>query len=179
VIKVEDFHMSMRQVPINALLYLEKVVNTARADAKTRDFLRACELAIIKTLVVKDIIPVGELFKRTEVSQNKEDAPQEAPLKDRVINEVEKAFGVLEAQKLKNLEAKEEKGRITFLVPESEAKTIDMTKIRARFPEVNFELIASGETRQELPEFSKKVKDLFGAKVIKHGKGDKGKDTSG
>ncbi|ADO44831.1 DNA polymerase III, subunits gamma and tau [Hydrogenobacter thermophilus TK-6] len=180
VIKVEDFHRSMSQVPINALLYLEKVINTARADAKTRDFLRACELAIIKTLVVKDIIPVGELFKRTDLHLTKEDAPQEVSLKDKVINEVEKAFGVLEAQRLKNLEAKEEKGRITFLVPESEAKTIDINRIKTRFPEIDFEILSSSkENKEELPEFSKKVKDLFGAKVIKHGKGDKGKDTSG
>ncbi|MGB9874499.1 MAG: DNA polymerase III subunit gamma/tau, partial [Hydrogenobacter sp.] len=41
IIKVEDFHRQMADIPLNALLYLEKVINTVRADAKTRDFLRA------------------------------------------------------------------------------------------------------------------------------------------
>lgn len=54
-----------------------------------------------------------------------------------------------------------------------------MNKIKARFPEVDFKILPFRDMQEELPEFSQKVKDLFGAKVIKHGKSDKGKGTSG
>jgi len=174
VIRVEDFHKKMAQVPLNALLYLEKVINTARADAKTRDFLRACELAIIKTLIIKDILPIKELLKKSDISLKEDQS-----LKEKIIKEVEKTLGILEAEKLKKLAAKEEGGKIVFLVPEEDAKSIEVNKIKARFPEVSFEIIPSENRNEELPEFSRKVKDLFSAKVIKHGKSDKSEGSSG
>ncbi|MGC8852924.1 MAG: DNA polymerase III subunit gamma/tau [Hydrogenobacter sp.] len=180
IIKVEDFHRQMADIPLNALLYLEKVINTVRADAKTRDFLRACELAIIKTLIVKDILPVRELFKVSiSPSSTQVNLKEQVNLKDRIIKEVESAFGTLEAEKLKKLNVKEDQGKIVFLVPEADAKTIEMNKIKARFPEVSFEIVPSENKGDELPEFSQKVKDLFSAKVIKHGKSDKGEGSSG
>lgn len=180
VIKIEDFHRNMVNVPLNALLYLEKVINTVRADAKTRDFLRACELAIVKILIVKDILPVEELLKGTITAIQKSDAPlkENQSLKEKILKEVEKAFGVLEAEKLKKLSAKEGGGKVVFLVPEEDVKTVQISKIKARFPEVNFEIIPSENKSKELPEFSQKVKDLFSAKVIKHGKSNKSEGSS-
>ncbi|MFN3871287.1 MAG: DNA polymerase III subunit gamma/tau, partial [Aquificaceae bacterium] len=64
VIQVEDFHRNTSQVPLNALLYLEKIVNNIRVDARTRDFLKAFELAIIKTQIVKDILPISEILRQ-------------------------------------------------------------------------------------------------------------------
>lgn len=179
IIKVEDFHTSMKHVPLNTLLYLEKIINTAKTDAKTREFLRACELAVVKTLIVKDIISIKDLFKITNPYLSNEAPTQEGTLREKILKGVEETFGVLEAERLKKFEVEEEKGKITFLVPESEIKTVDMNKIKARFPEVDFKILPFRDMQEELPEFSQKVKDLFGAKVIKHGKSDKGKGTSG
>ncbi|HHJ65088.1 MAG TPA: DNA polymerase III subunit gamma/tau, partial [Aquifex aeolicus] len=50
-----------REHPLEALLYLENVVNRGRLEARTRPPLRAYELAVVKTLIVKEILPVSAL----------------------------------------------------------------------------------------------------------------------
>ncbi|MFN3813721.1 MAG: DNA polymerase III subunit gamma/tau [Aquificaceae bacterium] len=177
VMKVEEFHKSMGDVPLEALLYLEKIINMVRVDAKTRDFLRACELALVKTLIVKDILPIRSLLNVESLSSKQEVIKIS---KEGLFKEIESTLGVLQAEVLKRQSSRDEGDKIIFSISESDLKSLDVDKIKANFPMVEFEVVASPKPEKEdMPEFSKKVKDLFGGKVIRHEKGNKGKGASG
>ncbi len=178
VMEVEDFHRSFEHLPLNALLYLEKVVNTARADARTRDFLRACELAVIKTLVVKDILPITELLKVSKPSQKKEETEKEEEKED-PFDVLKKNLDTLTYEALKRLRHVREGDRLVFYLKEGELSKEDIARVKAVYPKVEFVVEISSEQEESLPPFVEKVKDLFGAKVVSHEKRGKGKGSSG
>lgn len=180
VIQVEDFHKNLASVPLNALLYLEKVINTARVDARSRDFLKACELAVIKTQIVKDILPITELIKYL---QNPQTAPppvqEQTPSEEDPIKTLEGKLDILLLEALKRSRYERRGDRIVFFVKEGDLTQQDMQKIKSINPKIDFQVQKEEATQQELPPFVEKVKDIFGAKIVSHEQRDKGKGTSG
>ena len=180
VMQVEDFHRKLSQVPINALLYLEKVVNTIKLDARSRDFLKAFELAIIKTQIVKDIVPIGDLIKYGLSSNPRTDQAEEKR------EEVVDPFKVLESKLdkltfeiLKRSKYEIKGDVITFYIREKDLSAEDMNRIKAIYPKVEFFVEAEEKGSEGLPPFVEKVKDMFSAKIISHEQRDKGKGSSG
>ncbi|HIC08508.1 MAG TPA: DNA polymerase III subunit gamma/tau, partial [Aquificales bacterium] len=49
--------------PLEKLLYLEQITNKALSEAKFKEPLRVFQLAVLKTDLLKEIIPLGELLK--------------------------------------------------------------------------------------------------------------------
>lgn len=180
VMQVEDFHKKLSQVPINALLYLEKVVNTIKLDARSRDFLKAFELAIIKTQIVKDIVPISDLIKYGLSSNPRINQAEEKR------EEVVDPFKVLESKLdkltfeiLKRSKYEIKGDVITFYIREKDLSAEDMNKIKAIYPKVEFFVEAEEKGPEGLPPFVEKVKDMFSAKIISHEQRDKGKGSSG
>ncbi|RMH02754.1 MAG: DNA polymerase III subunit gamma/tau, partial [Aquificota bacterium] len=177
VIKVEDFHKEMSQVPLNALLYLEKVINATRVDARTRDFLKACELAVIKANIVKDIMSLSELASLLMAQPEKpqaQDTPKEQP-KD-PFEELRGKLDRLTFEALKRSKHELKEDKLIFYIKEGDLSREQIEKVKTLFPKVEFVVEAQEKKEEELPEFTKKVKDLFGAKIVSHER-DKGKDT--
>ncbi len=177
VIKVEDFHKEMSQVPLNALLYLEKVINATRVDARTRDFLKACELAVIKANIVKDIMSLSELASLLMAQPEKpqsQDTPKEQP-KD-PFEELRGKLDRLTFEALKRSKHELKEDKLIFYIKEGDLSKEQIEKVKTLFPKVEFVVEAQEKKEEELPEFTKKVKDLFGAKIVSHER-DKGKDT--
>ncbi|MCS6957529.1 MAG: DNA polymerase III subunit gamma/tau [Aquificaceae bacterium] len=178
VIRVEDFHRSLDKVPLNALLYLEKVVNMVRLDARSRDLLRAFELAIIKTQIIKEIVPLTELYKmglsqKVSSAQEQREENREDPIK-LLENKIETL--TLEALKRSKYEVSE--NRIIFYIKEGDISPEDRNRIKAIDPRIEF-VIEESKEEGGLPPFAEKVKDIFGAKIISHEKRGKGKGSSG
>jgi len=182
VMRVEDFHKSFADTPLNALLYLEKVVNTARLDARSRDFLRACELAIIKTQIIKDILPIGELIRYmsserpvepTQKEQTKKETEQENPFKP-----LEGKLDILLMEALKRSKYEVKGDKFVFFVRKGDLTEQDMQKIKALNPKIDF-VVEEKEEEGGLPSFVEKVKDIFGAKIVSHEQRGKGKGSSG
>ena len=172
VMEVEDFHREFDHVPINALLYLEKVINTARADARTRSFQRACELAIIKTLIVKDIVSISELpnyltAKTAEEVSEKQVKEESKNLAEEFFEKAQDVLKKTEYNLLKSLSYTVEGNKLVFTVKSDDLKVLDVERIKKHFPFVEFSVVST-EEEKGLPEFAQKVKDLFGGKVIKH-----------
>ncbi|MCS6998316.1 MAG: DNA polymerase III subunit gamma/tau [Aquificaceae bacterium] len=181
VMQVEDFHTKLGDVPLNALLYLEKVVNTVRLDARSRDFLRAFELAIIKTQIVKDIVPISELLKYgvqpsegEKKPQGKKEEHQEDPIKL-----LEGRLDTLTLEVLKRSRCERKEGGFLFYIKEGDLTSEEMNKIRALERRIDFVVELKKEEGGALPPFAEKVKDMFGAKVISHEQRSKGKGPSG
>lgn len=180
VIQVEDFHRNMSQVPLNALLYLEKIVNNIRVDARTRDFLKAFELAIIKTQIVKDILPISEILKKgLNIYEQKTEQKQESEdIKD-PLETLRGKLNLLTFEVLKRSKYEIKEDKVVFYIKEKDLTQEEMKKIKAINPKIEFVIEREEEEGGSLPPFAEKVKDLFGAKVISHEKRDKGKGTSG
>ena len=66
-----------KKYPLEALLYIESIVNRGSQEARTREPLWAYELAVIKTKIVKDIIPVSQLDKLAAREETKEEVEGE------------------------------------------------------------------------------------------------------
>ncbi len=180
VMQVEDFHKKLSQVPINALLYLEKVVNTIKLDARSRDFLKAFELAIIKTQIVKDIVPISDLIKYGLSSNPRINQAEEK--REEVVNPfkvLESKLDKLTFEILKRSKYEIKGDVITFYIREKDLSAEDMNRIKAIYPKVEFFVEAEEKGAEGLPPFVEKVKDMFSAKIISHEQRDKGKGSSG
>ncbi len=180
VMQVEDFHRKLSQVPINALLYLEKVVNTIKLDARSRDFLKAFELAIIKTQIVKDIVPISDLIKYSLSSNPRINQAEEK--REEVVNPfkvLESKLDKLTFEILKRSKYEIKGDVITFYIREKDLSAEDMNRIKAIYPKVEFSVEAEEKGAEGLPPFVEKVKDMFSAKIISHEQRDKGKGSSG
>jgi len=53
---------------------------------------------------------------------------------------------------------------------------LEIEKLKVKFPFLDFVVEEKEENKEELPEFVKKAKALFNAKILKHER-DKGKDN--
>jgi len=187
VMRVEDFHKSLQTVPLNALLYLEKVVNTIRIEARSRDILRAFELAIIKTQIIKDILPISQLLKyglQVKVEEKPEDKAEEEKKtqEDLKIDPLEAFEGkvdtlTFEILRRSRYEIKED--RVVFYVEEGSLTQEDINKLKAINPKTDFVIEKIEKENASLPPFAEKIKDMFGAKIISHEQRDKGKGASG
>lgn len=186
VIQVEDFHRSLSHVPINALLYLEKIVNTIKLDARSRDFLKAFELAIIKTQIIKDILPISDLIKYglsidPKTAQSKEEKITEQTKEEDVdpLEIFRDKLDLLTFEVLKRSKYQLKEGKIVFYIKEGDLTSEDINKIKAISPKVEFVVEAKEKEPESLPPFVEKVKDMFSAKVITHEQRNKGKGPSG
>ncbi|ADC89543.1 DNA polymerase III, subunits gamma and tau [Thermocrinis albus DSM 14484] len=167
VLQVEEFHRKVT-APLNALLYLEKVISSARLDARYRDFLRACELAIIKSKLVRDILPLSELLNIGKVSD----------ISPSLWQQLKSSLSSFDVAALERLRREEKEGKLIFYGTKEDLKVVEMEKIKARFPFVEFVEEGKKEEEGEIPPFVQKVKETFTAKVIKHER-DKGKGLFG
>ena len=68
--------------PLEALLYLENLINRGKLEAKVRTPLRAYELAVIKSLIVKEILPLSKILTGPIPAQKDEEKPKS--LEDKV-----------------------------------------------------------------------------------------------
>ncbi|MFN4319538.1 MAG: DNA polymerase III subunit gamma/tau [Aquificaceae bacterium] len=176
VMKVEDFHRNLQSVPLNALLYLEKVVNTIRMDARSRDMLRAFELAIIKTQIIKDILPISQLLRY--VQEKAEDKAQEEQKID-PLQFFEGKVDTLTFEILKRSRYELKGDRVVFYIEEGSLTQEEVNRLKAINPKADFVMEERQKGSATLPPFVEKVKDMFGAKIISHEQRDKGKGPSG
>ncbi len=183
IMKVEDFHRSFKDTPLNALLYLEKVVNMARLDARSRDFLRACELAVIKTQIVKDILPIGELIRylsspKPSESTERQEASKETKQED-PFEPLEGKLDTLLMEFLRRSRYEQKDDRFVFFIKKGDLTEQDIQRVKALNPRIDFVLEADQPEEGGLPPFVEKVKDMFGAKIISHEQRRKGKGSTG
>ncbi|WP_333784803.1 DNA polymerase III subunit gamma/tau [Thermocrinis sp.] len=183
VMQVEPFH---RETPIslNALLYLEKLINTARIESRTMDLFRACEIAIIRSSIIKNILPIEELIRVLREGEKIADKPQEVQIAQETQTESQKEtlwqilqnnLKKIDFEMLRRLPWEEKEGKIFIKVGKKEIKSLEIDKLKAKFPFLEF-LVEEEEKKEELPESVKTIKTLFNAKIISYER-DKGKDN--
>ncbi|MDW8096472.1 MAG: DNA polymerase III subunit gamma/tau, partial [Aquificaceae bacterium] len=181
VMRVEDFHRSLKGVSLNALLYVEKIINTIREDSRSRDYLRAFELAIIKTQVLKDVLSIRELLNqittpKAQTEVKTQEVKQEKPDPFKIF---EGKLNTLTLETLKRSRWEWVEDRLVFYLKEKDLTQEDINKIKGIEPRVDFVFETEEEEPAGLPPFAEKIRDMFGAKVVSHEQRGKGKGSSG
>ena len=128
---------SFKDVPLEAILYLENIVNRGRIDARSRPPLRAYELAVIKSLIVKEILPISEALS-SGVSVEKGSSDQKSGKKD-----FRSVLSQLAYKALQSAEVEDRHGKKIYKMDEETYETFrdEFEKLRKEFPEVEFQLL--------------------------------------
>jgi len=123
-----DSYEEFREHPLEAFLYLENVVNRGRLEARTRPPLRAYELAVVKTLLVKEILPVS-VITGALAGKDREDpfAERLSPLALKALREAERT---------------EKEGKTIFRMEEETYRAFreEFEKLKRELPQVEFDL---------------------------------------
>ncbi|WP_457600397.1 DNA polymerase III subunit gamma/tau [Hydrogenivirga sp.] len=134
----EDYE-EFRKVPLEALLYLESVVNRGKFEARSRPALRAYELAVIKSSIVKEILPISKaLISGAVEGQVKIEAPREKSLEDRI----RESLSPVAYKALKNAKRLQRDGKEVFQIDEETYNTFqeEFDSLKDKFPEIEFEV---------------------------------------
>ena len=152
---VEDWqdYEEFKKHPLEALLYVENIVNRGHQEARTREPLWAYELAVIKTKIVKDILPVSQLGKVVVREEPKEEIKEEktppkavTEIKEgKKIPSVEEIIESVEKRTLKKIleEAKREErnGKLVFKLDADHIKNFkkELEALKKLYPFLEFE----------------------------------------
>ncbi len=176
VIEVENFHKEFESVPLSTLLYLEKLVNNAKELARTRGLQRAIEIAIVKSLILKDIVYLTELIKYLEEGKEETSSTKQTTQEDPRTKFFKSAnLKTIASSILQRAPYKIEGNKVIFTISDKDAKVIEADKLKSQFPYVDFEIHTQSEEKEntkDLEETANQVKEMFDAKVIKQEKED-------
>ena len=152
---VEDYE-EFKNYPLEALLYLENVINRGKVEARTREPLRAYELAVVKTKIVKEIVPISQLGKKVEVQKQAEEIKEikeekEHEKKSEEVSEPKPTFEkILESiqspilkKALETAEREERNGKIIIKLDEKLMKSFSkqIEVLKKTYPELEFEAV--------------------------------------
>ncbi|WP_461831686.1 DNA polymerase III subunit gamma/tau [Aquifex sp.] len=141
----EDYE-EFREYPLEALLYLENIVNRGKVESRTREPLFAYELAVIKTKIVKEIIPVSKLGKiqvsEEEVKKEREKEKEKSEIKEQesLKEKLEKETKPILRSLIRN--GVEENGKLIIKLDDKtyEKYKKDLEELKTRFPFVEYEV---------------------------------------
>ena len=122
-----------KEYPLEALLYLENLINRGRLEARTRPTLDAYELAIIKTLLIKEILPLSKVVGNLPVSSGRRGSLEE---------KMRSVLSPLAFKAVERAKRREEDGRVILELEEEiyEAFREEFERLKRRVPEIDFEL---------------------------------------
>ncbi len=152
---VEDWqdYEEFKKYPLEALLYVENIVNRGHQEARTREPLWAYELAVIKTKIVKDILPVSHLGKAVVREEAKEEikeekTPPKAVTEIKEEKKIPSAEEIIESvgrrtlkKALEDAKREERDGKIVFKLDPDHIKSFkkELEALKKLYPFLEFE----------------------------------------
>jgi DNA polymerase-3 subunit gamma/tau len=120
----------------------------------------------------------GKLKQRGSKEEKKEEKEekQEEPQKENPWEVLQKNLSKIDFERLRRLPYEEKEGKLILKVSKEDAKALEIEKLKVKFPFLDFVVEEKEEDKEELPEFVKKTKTLFNAKILKYER-DKGEDN--
>jgi len=143
----EDYE-EFKDYPLEALLYLENLINRGRLEARSRPAIRAYELAVIKSIIVKDILPLSEVMSGNVVVSREEARSEEK--KDSFEEKLKQFLSPVAYKALKEAKRFTKEGREVFQVEEDTFNTFreEFEKLKKNLPEVEFEVQKKKDQRK-------------------------------
>ena len=148
ILESPESYEEFGKYPLEALLYLENLVNRGRLEARTRPALDAYELAVIKTLILKEILPISEaLTKAPQKSQSGREPEKEESLEEKIKS----ALSPLAYKAIERASRREENGKFIFEIEEKDYETFkeEFEKLRTKVPQIVFELRKKKDRRKD------------------------------
>ncbi|HID65451.1 MAG TPA: hypothetical protein EYP32_00545 [Aquificaceae bacterium] len=146
-----------KEFPLESLLYVENLINRGKVEARTREPLRAYELAVIKSLIVREILSISQLGKiigeedkkenndKSKGEETVEKTPREKEISpkaniEEVINSIQKP---LIRRIIEDAEKEEKDGKIVIKVDASHYKSYkkEFEKLKELYPFLEYELL--------------------------------------
>jgi DNA polymerase-3 subunit gamma/tau len=130
--------------PLEALLYVENVITRGKLEARARTPLRAYELAVIKTLIVKDIVPLSELIGRADrpPQPQKEEDPEE---------KIKSMISPIARKAVETAQKKIENGKTVFEIEEETYRAVkeELERVAKEIPQVEFRVLKKKAQREK------------------------------
>ena len=144
VLEDPDAYREFESYPLEALLYVENLVTRGKIEARTRTPLRAYELAVIKSLIVKEILPLSKVITAGITVKEAEDAG------DSLEERIKSLLSPVAWKALESAERKEEGGKTVFLIEEDTYNTFseEFVRVRESIPEVEFRVLKKKVSRE-------------------------------
>ncbi len=127
-----EAYKGFSEYPLEALLYAENLITRGKVEARSRPPLRAFELALVKSLIVKEIVPISKLA--FGVKEEKKQSTEE-----RIMSMV----SPIAKKAIEGAEKKEEEGKTVFLIDEDTYKAVEeeLKKVMNNVPGVEFRAV--------------------------------------
>jgi DNA polymerase-3 subunit gamma/tau len=164
--KLEGIEEELSREPLEKLLYLESILNKALAEAKFKDPLKVFQLAVLKSELLKDVIPLGELLKLakygvkpSETQSVKGEQKLPPPVEKEILPKAAKTIEKPKVETIKTETSNVEEQKETSKVEKKE----EQPKGETQKPE------QKAETEQISEQELKEKKQKFINKLIKDG----------
>jgi len=141
VVDNPETYEEFKDTPLEALLYLENIVNRGKVEARTRPALKAYELAVIKSTIIKEILPISQALSM---------APSKSEGEKDIEKELKDNLSALAYKALQSAERRKEDGRLIFKMDEDTYSTFkeEFEKLKKKIPQVDFELFKKKDQRK-------------------------------
>ncbi len=132
IVEDPESYKELTEHSLEALLYLESIVNRGKVEARTRPALNAYELAVVKSLILKGVVSLTEALS-SGAPHYSQDAGLEEKLKNMLSPVAFKALS--ESERL------QKDGRTVFRLEEETYRTFrdEFERLRRELPQVDFE----------------------------------------
>lgn len=138
-----ESYEEFKEFPLESLLYLENIVNRGKFEARSRPAIKAYELAVIKSSLIKDIVPISEALSTGRVVPEQSSEPKEESLEDRIKKFLSPvAFKALKGSKRSRINGKE-----VFQIDEETYKAFrtEFDNLKKNVPEIEFDILKKKE----------------------------------
>ncbi len=149
IIDEPSAYEEFKEYPLEALLYLENIVNRGKLEARTRPALKAYELAVIKSTIIKEILPISRALSGVQISVTQEKTEKKTE-KESLEDRLKKSLSSLAFKALQEAEREEKDGKVIFKIDEDLYKAFkdEFEKLKKSFPEIAFEVIKKKDQRE-------------------------------
>ncbi len=134
VLEDPESYSAFEGYPLEALLYVENLITRGKLEARARPPLRAYELAVVKTLIVKEIVPLSKILETGPKTMDVREDPEE---------KVKALVSPLARKAIESAEKKKEDGKTVYEIDEDTYRTVreELEKVSRSVPEVEFRVL--------------------------------------
>lgn len=131
--------------PLEALLYVENLITRGKMEARSRPPLRAYELAVVKTLIVKEIVPLSQIVRK-EVQQAQADKRDEDP-----EERLKSMLSPLARKAVESAQKKVENGKTIYEMEEESYRAVkeELEKVVRSVPDIEFRVVKKKVPREK------------------------------
>ncbi len=123
-----SYYESFKSTPLEALLYLEELVNRGKLDLRGRDSLSAYRLAIVKSFLIKDVVSLSKVLEAGVSLSSEGSREQEDPFIKEALSRAKRTM---------------ENGKTVFTFNEEDWRAIEdrIEELKGMYPEAEFRVI--------------------------------------